>query len=139
MNTMHRSLTMKAVTIFLLVVSVQHLSAQEKSPDRTINNYRFDPRQQKPQLPAVLTLRDTLKPRSTYRIVQFERPISKKDFTLLKGLGLKLNQSVSGPAYVEYLTPEQLGQLRTWKLLRWDGPYQPAFKIQPKTGQLNHI
>lgn len=137
MNTNHRSLLMKAVTMFLFVVVVQHLSAQEKAPDRTIkiNNYRFDPRAQMPQLPAALTLRDSVKPRTTYHIVQFERPISKKDFAHLKSLGLKLNQSVSGLAYVEYLTPDQLGQLRTSKLLRWDGPYQPAFKIQAKIGQ----
>lgn len=120
--------------VILFMMAGTGLRAQQPSDDYTIQlyNYRFDPIQQLPQVPG--QQQDTIPRRATYRIIQFQRRLTRAEQRRLKEMGLKLNNYVKGRAYVEYLTPNQLGQLRTSGLLRWDGPYQPVYKIQPGIG-----
>lgn len=128
--------------MLLLLGSHQHLWSQVSDTNRyriKLPQYQFDPIRQLPQLPTLMQLPDTSSAEMNYRIIQFTNNLDRKQYQYLKTVvGLKLDHYVGGKAYVERLSERQIKQLRAQELLRWEGPYQAAYKLAPKIGQYKY-
>ncbi|MDO6808875.1 S8 family serine peptidase [Zobellia galactanivorans] len=119
------------------ILNAGWLIGQERNYDRVIKTYgyQFDPLTEVPKTSESTEAADTLAKGPGLKIIQFLRPLSRKEHGQVKKLGLKLNRYLSGIAYVEYLSPTQLKELQKLQLLRWSGAYRPEYKIQPGIGQ----
>jgi subtilisin family serine protease len=101
-----------------------------------INGYLFDPTKASPEIPAKLRA-ETDDSAAGWRIVQLTKPLSRIEFNDLKQTyGLALKRFVPKNAYLEYLTPEQITALRKAQVVRWIGPYHPAFALSRTIGTM---
>lgn len=128
--------------ILLLLSSQNKLLAQVVDTSRyqiKLAQYQFDPLQQTAQFPRDQLPPDSILSGPQFRLIQFAQPLDRKQYQYLKSvIGLRLDHSVRGQAYVERLSERQIKQLRAQDLLRWEGPYLPAYKLAPNIGQFKY-
>src|SRR5688572_15211646 len=109
----------------------------EKEPDFRISlgGYTFDPLEERLEIPRDLS-DDAMDVPPEHHLVQFTRPLTREDSERLRRYGLRLTDHIPNRAYVERLTPRQLATLAKDPAFRASVPYQPAFKLSPRIGQV---
>lgn len=123
----------------LLMFSIA-IHAQPTTPNRDyrirINRFQFDPLkdQQPPRDSALATInaqRDTI-----YQLIQFTNPLTREQMVLLKQRhGLQLDKYFPNYTYLERVGKGQLAGIRALQFFRWNGNYEPVYKIAPQVGQ----
>ncbi len=133
---------MKRKTIFqwagaiFMMVFFANVHAQNVQDYRiTIRNYRFDPLNEKMNLQFTYQNKENQEGTS-HRIIQFSGRLTRGQVIVLKDkIGLLLDTYFPKYAYLEDVTPKQLDELRNLNFYRWDGVYEPAFKLDPNIGK----
>ena len=106
--------------------------APPKSSRVTVAGYSFDPLEKEPAIPEQLRVHDNAGGRI---IVQFKQSLTGDQRAELKKLGLSLNRYLPEFSYIEKLSPSALERLKRLPYVRWVGPFQPAYKIDPQIGK----
>lgn len=93
----------------------------------------FDPlRSVSPALPELL---QTPQPgQEGQYIVQFKGGVTQNDRAMLDSRGVENLGYLPRNAYVIETTPERLAQLKESQRVRWIGPFQPQYKLDPELG-----
>ncbi|MEE9443691.1 MAG: S8 family serine peptidase [candidate division Zixibacteria bacterium] len=101
-----------------------------------LKGFTFDPLDSIPTIPRELRLElPAMGP--SYQIIQFKRPLTRQQVEMLKEkFGLKMDQYISGFAYLEKIEAATIDSLKKTEFFRWNGPYHPAYRISPSIGTL---
>lgn len=94
-----------------------------------IYNFRFDPLQGEPDVPA--DLRADANSGAGLRLVQFVGPVNDSWLSDLKANGLRPLQYYAHNAYLVWGTRAQVESLAGKPYLRWSGDFHPAYKLNP--------
>lgn len=97
-------------------------------------NADFDPLKELPGIPDQLEIVDGDTAR--YQIVQFKGPITENQKNALHAVGLEPLQYIAHFAFICRATgPEAAAAARSLPDIRWVGPFQPTWRIDPLIGQ----
>ena len=133
--TYYPRITRLVVLIVLCIATVKGFAQIARDYTVTVNGYSFDPLETGPDADQNLLI-DADLTNTGPRLVQFRGPLRRQDLTLLKEqYGLTLNRYFPNYTYLETLTAGQLRQLSGLDLVRWIGPYHPAYKLSPAIGE----
>jgi len=100
-----------------------------------VNNFRFDPLAETPNIPSFLSYGDKSADEISYFIVQFNGPITPEMKDSLESTGVKILYYINYNAFVvraSGLTVEQAKDLRS---VRWVGAFEPAYKLSPRLSE----
>ena len=128
-----------ACTVFLTVFFATSYAQHTQDYRITIKNYRFDPLLEEANLRFKSTNKRD-KETTSRRIIQFTGALTRSQTRILKNnVGLKLENYIPKYAFLEKVSPKQLDQIRKLDFYRWDGIYEPAFKLDPNIGKHEFI
>ncbi|MBN1880369.1 S8 family serine peptidase [bacterium] len=97
-------------------------------------NADFDPLKALPELPESLQVRNADTAR--YQLVQFRGPIMETQKSLLRAAGLEPVEYAAHFTFICRLTqPDAVTAARALPDVRWIGPFEPAYRIDPLIGQ----
>ena len=100
-----------------------------------INHYNFDPLRNPPQKDSALEEANT-KADSIYQLIQFKNSLTRQQMNMLKEQhGLKINEYIPNFAYIERVGRNQLEKIKSLPFYRWNGNYEPVYKISRGVGK----
>lgn len=100
----------------------------ETSATLTLRYREFDP------LKGVPAVEPELKSRTDNEldIVQFVTPIVPAYHDAVENAGGSVFTYLANNAYICRLTPEARKVVKSWSFVRWAGPYEPAYRLEPE-------
>ena len=130
-------LTMR-LTIGLLLLAITYAfpadatpTSPEAGPRLHLRRATFDPLREEPSLPAGLMAPDSVADERGYAIVQFQGPIQPDWWDAATAAGAELLEYVPDHAFVARLKPGAAKALLSLPMVRWIGPFHPAYKLSP--------
>jgi serine protease AprX len=98
-----------------------------------LRSLEFDPKIEVPVAPASMMLRETemVSPEGIYWIVQFVAPVKPEWVEAVQEHGGSVGDYVPDNAFLVQMTPLVKDQVEKLDFVRWIGPYQAAYKINP--------
>ncbi|MCW5851465.1 MAG: S8 family serine peptidase [Anaerolineae bacterium] len=95
-----------------------------------LNRFQFDPLQGNPTIPSAQ--RKTYAPgeRGLY-LLQLSGPTDDAWLDALQAEGVQVVQYQASYAYIVRMTPAQAARLRQLPFVRWQGIYEPAYRLSP--------
>jgi hypothetical protein len=117
--------------LLLLFSFVSNAQVNDTSRRRfvRINNYEFDPLQ---NLPVKDSTTDSLNTKldTIYQLIQFRSTLNRDQMNVLKKeYKLKLDKYFPNFTYLEKVTKAQLKSIQSFPFFRWNGNYEPVYKI----------
>ncbi len=91
----------------------------------------FDPIQKTPAPLAGFPIANTNSTQPFLAIIQFSGPILKSWQAEVSQTGVKIYQYLPDYAYLARLNTTQAAQIAALKYVRWVGPFQPSYKVDP--------
>ncbi len=109
-------------------------SAQDAAKPRfiSLNGYRFDPLKGMPAFPDSLRAQPRGRYEDSYHIVQMSGTITQDMRDGLEGAGAVILHYVPEDAYVVRANEPVMERVRALPFVRWNGLFQPAFKLSPR-------
>ncbi|PHI21525.1 hypothetical protein CEQ90_01530 [Lewinellaceae bacterium SD302] len=131
-NQLTRWVCILCVLLVPITLSAQNI----QDYNVTINGIRYDPEKGPPDVDPKLLLTGTAANNAPVRLIQFRRPLNRKDFQLLREeYGLSLDRYFPNLTYLEKMDAKQAASLADLSQVRWIGAYHPAFKLSSTIGQ----
>ena len=123
-----------AIFTFIFFGSSIAYGAEAESDDNTIQLTwgSFDPLASDPEIASDWAQDGRAATSTSYRLVQFERPLTAADRDSLQGMGVSLIAYVPQLTYIVHTAdPVSADLLNTLDWVRWVGDYAPAFRVEP--------
>jgi subtilisin family serine protease len=99
-----------------------------------VMNADFDPLQNLPVIPQALSLTGEGTPR--YQLVQFSGPVTETHKDSLRSAGFEPLVYLSHFTFIcRTVSPDAAAAARNMAEIRWVGPFEPAYRIDPLIGQ----
>jgi len=124
------------ICVIIFLATFTKLIAQDQPDYRIrINNFVFDPLQNLPTLSDNLLIKKNIVD-SSYQLIQFQSTLNRQEMELLKKeYGLRLDQYIPNFTYLEFVSKDQLVRINKLDKYRWNGNYEPGYKISQKIGE----
>lgn len=118
--------------LMLFGVGAPTLLAREPAPAPQIalKGYRFDPLAGPPALPAALNAAPTSADPTLY-LVQFDGPVEQPWKDAIAAAGAALYGYIPEHAFIARMDATTADSVARLPHVRWVGPYQPAFRLDP--------
>ncbi len=97
-----------------------------------INDLVFDPLADTPKIPAALRYGSlAAEDGQNYYVVQFNAPVKRAMVTVLESTGAEILYYVNFNAFVVHADDNSMSLAKHLSMVRWTGPFEPAYKISP--------
>jgi len=97
-----------------------------------VNNFRFDPLAESPDVPYSLSYASVLDYDPVYYIVQFNGPVKSEMKSELTKAGGTILYYVNYNAFVVKANSVQIAAIEDVSSVRWVGTFEPAYKLSPR-------
>ncbi|MGQ9588522.1 MAG: S8 family serine peptidase, partial [Thermoplasmata archaeon] len=100
-----------------------------------VNNFKFDPLAETPDIPAFLSYGDRSANEICYYLVQFKGPITPEMKSSLESTGVTILYYVNYNAFVVKASGPALELAKSLPSVRWAGAFEPAYKLSPRLSE----
>ncbi len=97
-----------------------------------VNNFRFDPLLQMPEIPDSLSFGSTSAIEQGYHIVQLKGPVTENMKAALGATGVTVLQYINYNAFIVKGDGASIAKAESLWCTRWVGVFEPAYKISPR-------
>ncbi|MBU0685975.1 MAG: PQQ-binding-like beta-propeller repeat protein [Candidatus Thermoplasmatota archaeon] len=97
-----------------------------------VNNFRFDPLVESPNVPDWLSYGSLDSGVETYYIVQFNGPVTEQMKQDLGSTGMHVLYYINYNAFIVATDGKALDKAKTLASFRWAGVFEPAYKLSPR-------
>ena len=125
---MYRMSSLGALAALAVTASFASVVQAQQEPSRVRLRFAtFDPLAERPSIPAALQSRDS----EQLFIVQFDGVPTQRGRDDLARIGARVHGYLPDNCYVVRMSPDRLRSARGVPSVRWVGPYEAAYRIDP--------
>lgn len=119
--------------------AVENPLASDMAPEYSkfiqVNNFRFDPLAEAPNVPSGLSYDQPAPGQKAYFIVQFDRPITDAMKSGLGAAGVELLHYINYNGFIVSADGPSLERAKALSSVRWAGMFEPAYKLSPRLSE----